>query len=96
MDVASLLDGSYVTGNLERTRFRRFADSLGGTGKGGRLSAAARARIQEEIVCFARGHTVRVLGPLDGPCSAEVIVRDATGLLLCGSAPRRDGWAAAV
>ena len=43
----------------------------------------------------ARGHTVRVLGPLDGPCSAEVIVRDPSGLLLCGSDPRRDGWAAA-
>jgi len=43
----------------------------------------------------ARGHQVRVLDPLDGPCSAEVIVRDASGLLLCGSDPRRDGWAAA-
>ena len=44
----------------------------------------------------ARGHNVRVLGPLDGPCSAEVIVRDPSGLLLCGSDPRRDGWAAAM
>jgi gamma-glutamyltranspeptidase/glutathione hydrolase len=43
----------------------------------------------------ARGHRVSVLGPLDGPCSAEVIVRDPTGLLMCGSDPRRDGWAAA-
>ncbi|MFN8556970.1 MAG: gamma-glutamyltransferase [Dehalococcoidia bacterium] len=44
----------------------------------------------------ARGHAVRVVGPLDGPCSAEIIARDATGLLLCGSDPRRDGWAAAI
>lgn len=43
----------------------------------------------------ARGHQVSVLGPLDGPCSAAVIARDPTGLLLCGSDPRRDGWAAA-
>lgn len=43
----------------------------------------------------ARGHTVRVIGPLDGPCSAEAIERRADGLLLCGSDPRRDGWAAA-
>ncbi len=51
------------------------------------------AEVVEEL--RARGHTVRVLGPLDGPCSAEAIVRDPTGLLLCGSDPRRDGWAAA-
>lgn len=42
-----------------------------------------------------RGHTIRVLGALDGPCSAEAIVRTEDGLLLCGSDPRRDGWAAA-
>jgi gamma-glutamyltranspeptidase len=44
----------------------------------------------------ARGHAVHVVGPLDGPCSAAVIVRDNAGLLLCGSDPRRDGWAAAL
>ena len=44
----------------------------------------------------ARGHNVRLLGGLDGPCSAEVIVRDPSGLLLCGSDPRRHGWAAAL
>jgi gamma-glutamyltranspeptidase/glutathione hydrolase len=42
-----------------------------------------------------RGHNVRVLGALDGPCSAEAIIRTPDGLLLCGSDPRRDGWAAA-
>ena len=42
----------------------------------------------------ARGPTVRVLGPLAGPCSPGVIVRDPTGLLLWGSDPRRDGGAA--
>ena len=45
----------------------------------------------------ARGHNVRLLGPLSGPCSAEIILRDpGTGLLLAGSDPRRDGYAMAL
>jgi gamma-glutamyltranspeptidase len=44
----------------------------------------------------ARGHPVVGLGDLDGPCSVEIIRRDAdTGMLLAGSDPRRDGWALA-
>ncbi len=43
-----------------------------------------------------RGHPVRSVGDLDGPCSIEIIRRDAaTGMLLAGSDPRRDGWALA-
>ncbi len=43
-----------------------------------------------------RGHPVATVGDLDGPCSVEIIRRDpATGMLLAGSDPRRDGWAAA-
>jgi gamma-glutamyltranspeptidase len=43
-----------------------------------------------------RGHPVTTVGDLDGPCSVEIIRRDAaTGMLLAGSDPRRDGWAAA-
>ncbi len=43
-----------------------------------------------------RGHAVVEIGPLEGPCSLEIIVRDpATGMLLAGSDPRRDGWALA-
>ena len=43
-----------------------------------------------------RGHAVVRLGDLDGPCSVEIIRRDgATGMLLAGSDPRRDGWALA-
>jgi gamma-glutamyltranspeptidase len=43
-----------------------------------------------------RGHPVKAVGDLEGPCSVEIIRRDpATGMLLAGSDPRRDGWAAA-
>jgi gamma-glutamyltranspeptidase len=43
-----------------------------------------------------RGHPVKTVGDLEGPCSVEIIRRDpATGMLLAGSDPRRDGWALA-
>lgn len=52
-----------------------------------------------EAVCqqlARRGHPVDSVGDLDGPCSVEIIRRDpATGMLLAGSDPRRDGWALA-
>jgi gamma-glutamyltranspeptidase/glutathione hydrolase len=56
------------------------------------------ARVPEDVrrELAARGHPVVVLGDLDGPCSVEIIRRDAaTGMLLAGSDPRRDGWALA-
>ena len=44
----------------------------------------------------ARGHQVVVVGDLEGPCSIEIIRRDASsGMLMAGSDPRRDGWALA-
>ena len=43
-----------------------------------------------------RGHPVKTVGDLEGPCSVEIIRREAaTGMLLAGSDPRRDGWALA-
>jgi gamma-glutamyltranspeptidase/glutathione hydrolase len=43
-----------------------------------------------------RGHPVDPVGDLEGPCSVEIIRRDdASGMLLAGSDPRRDGWALA-
>ena len=43
-----------------------------------------------------RGHNVRTVGDLEGPCSIEIIRRDPTnGMLMGGSDPRRDGWALA-
>jgi gamma-glutamyltranspeptidase len=44
----------------------------------------------------SRGHPVHAVGDLEGPCSIEIIRRDAaTGMLIAGSDPRRDGWALA-
>jgi gamma-glutamyltranspeptidase / glutathione hydrolase len=55
-----------------------------------RFPEAVRAELQR------RGHQVATVGDLDGPCSIEIIRRDpATGVLLAGSDPRRDGWALA-
>jgi gamma-glutamyltranspeptidase/glutathione hydrolase len=56
------------------------------------------ARFPDEVRAdlASRGHPVVALGELDGPCSVEIIRRDAaTGMLTAGSDPRRDGWALA-
>jgi gamma-glutamyltranspeptidase/glutathione hydrolase len=51
-------------------------------------------RTRAELV--RRGHHVQIVGPLDGPCSINVIRRDSeTGYWQAGSDPRRDGYAAA-
>src|SRR5438067_1235680 len=55
-------------------------------------------RFSEEVrlELARRGHPVDTVGDLDGPCSVEIIRRDAaTGTLAAGSDPRRDGWALA-
>jgi gamma-glutamyltranspeptidase/glutathione hydrolase len=55
-----------------------------------RVPAAVRRDLAE------RGHPVNTVGDLDGPCSVEIIRRDAAkGMLIAGSDPRRDGWALA-
>ena len=44
----------------------------------------------------SRGHNVKTVGDLEGPCSIEIIRRDpSNGMLMGGSDPRRDGWALA-
>ncbi|MBI1775644.1 MAG: gamma-glutamyltransferase [Proteobacteria bacterium] len=42
-----------------------------------------------------KGHPVRVVGDLDGPCSVEAICVLENGVRMAGSDPRRDGWALA-
>lgn len=41
----------------------------------------------------ARGHAVKVVGDLEGPCSVEAIRVLGNGVLMAASDPRRDGWA---
>ena len=41
------------------------------------------------------GHRVKVVPPLEGPCSVEAIRVLENGVRVAGSDPRRDGWAAA-
>ena len=52
------------------------------------LAEAARA-------LEAMGHQVKVVPPLEGPCSVEAIRVLENGVRMAGSDPRRDGWAAA-
>ena len=55
-----------------------------------RLPAATRAELAR------RGHHVETVGPLDGPCSVNVLRHDADGgYWQAGSDPRRDGYAIA-
>lgn len=51
------------------------------------------ASVREDLA--ARGHRVQVVGPLDGGCSAQVILSEPDGTLLGGSDPRRDSLALA-
>jgi len=53
-----------------------------------RLPAATRAELAR------RGHRLQVVGPLDGPCSVNVIRHDQ-GYWQAGSDPRRDAYALA-
>ena len=55
-----------------------------------RLPAATRAELGR------RGHNVQTVGPLDGPCSVNVLRRETDGgYWQAGSDPRRDGYAIA-
>ena len=53
--------------------------------------------IGEECIrgLIARGHNLKVIGRLEGPCSVEAIRVLDNGVLMAASDPRRDGWAAA-
>jgi len=58
------------------------------------IEARVPRGVRDELA--RRGHPVRTIDDLGGPCNVEIIRRDpASGLLACGSDPRNDGWAAA-
>ena len=42
-----------------------------------------------------RGHVLKRVDPLDGPCSVQIIRVTEEGVRMAGSDPRRDGWAGA-
>jgi gamma-glutamyltranspeptidase/glutathione hydrolase len=46
-------------------------------------------------VLEALGHQVKLVPPLEGPCSVEAIRVLENGVRMAGSDPRRDGWAGA-
>ena len=54
-----------------------------------RFAPAVRTELE------ARGHDVRVVGDLEGPCNVAVIRILENDVRMAGSDPRRDGWALA-
>jgi gamma-glutamyltranspeptidase/glutathione hydrolase len=42
-----------------------------------------------------RGHQIKPLGHLEGPCAMQAIRVLENGVRMAGSDPRRDGWAGA-
>ncbi len=42
-----------------------------------------------------RGHQLKRVGPLEGPCAMQVITVAPNAMRIAGSDPRRDGWAGA-
>ncbi len=63
----------------------------------GEDSVTLEGRFKKETVETLRrkGHNVKVVGDLEGPCSVEAIRILENGVRMAGSDPRRDGWALA-
>lgn len=60
------------------------------------LTVECRFPVETREALARRGHPVNTVGELEGPCNVEIIRRDeASGMLIAGSDPRRDGWALA-
>jgi gamma-glutamyltranspeptidase/glutathione hydrolase len=64
-------------------------------GGDGGLTLERRFAPEEIEALRARGHAVKAVGPLEGPCSVEAIRVLDNGIRMAASDPRRDGWAAA-
>jgi len=63
----------------------------------GEDSVTLEGRFSKETVAAlkAKGHQVKVVGDLEGPCSVEAIRLLDNGVKMAASDPRRDGWALA-
>jgi len=63
----------------------------------GEDSVTLEGRFSKETVAAlkAKGHRVKVVGDLEGPCSVEAIRLLDNGVKMAASDPRRDGWALA-
>lgn len=63
----------------------------------GEDAVTMEGRFKKETVEALRqkGHNVKVVGDLEGPCSVEAIRILPNGVRMAGSDPRRDGWALA-
>jgi len=92
----AVLDGTYHASGLDGT-LALVAESKGNSDvvlPRFRLTAADAAI--EGSLRIALCQLDVTVGDLDGPCSVEIIrLAAATGMLLAGSDPRRDGWALA-
>lgn len=63
---------------------------------GGEVLTVEAGLGEDVIACLrARGHEVKVVPPLEGPCSVAAIRLLENGVRMAASDPRRDGWAAA-
>ncbi|MBM3535333.1 MAG: gamma-glutamyltransferase [Alphaproteobacteria bacterium] len=63
----------------------------------GEDSVTLEGRFSKEAIegLKQKGHKVKVVGGLEGPCSVEAIRILPNGVRMAGSDPRRDGWALA-
>ena len=59
--------------------------------------AGALGRMGAEVISAleARGHRLKIVPDLEGPCSVEAIRVLDNGVRMAASDPRRDGWAGA-
>ncbi|OWV98729.1 hypothetical protein ATY79_18855 [Rhizobium sp. R693] len=64
---------------------------------GGQNTLTVENQMPEEVKAGikSRGHNLKTVGTLEGPCSLEIIKIQEDGLKIAASDPRRDGWAAA-
>ena len=58
------------------------------------LESRVEGHVLEELK--RRGHKVATVGPFEDACMASIILRQPTGVLLCGADRRRDGWAGVI